>query len=150
MAAPLLLGVSSRRRVSGTTASSTSARCYCIWLSLLFNRFLQVSQYIGEIARYLLAQPEKPTDRRHRVWLMFGNGLRPKFWREFCDRFNIKRVGEFYGSTEGNSNIGERAFSFSFASLIYSEHRQQRGRRWLLSCVYIPFARSAHCAGESR
>lgn len=34
-----------------------------------------------------------------------GNGLRPKIWTEFVERFNIKQVGEFYGSTEGNANV---------------------------------------------
>lgn len=36
---------------------------------------------------------------------MFGNGLRPQIWDEFVRRFGIAKVGEFYGSTEGNSNI---------------------------------------------
>ena len=37
---------------------------------------------------------------------MFGNGLRPQIWDLFVRRFNIKRVGEFYGATEGNSSVG--------------------------------------------
>lgn len=37
---------------------------------------------------------------------MFGNGLRPQIWNSFVERFNIKEIGEFYGATEGNSNIG--------------------------------------------
>ena len=37
---------------------------------------------------------------------MFGNGLRPQIWREFVSRFNIENISEFYGATEGNSNIG--------------------------------------------
>lgn len=63
------------------------------------------AQYIGELCRYLLSQPEKPVDKQHKVKLMFGNGLRPQIWNEFVDRFQIKRIGEFYGSTEGNANI---------------------------------------------
>jgi len=63
------------------------------------------AQYIGELCRYLLSQPERPTDKQHQVKLMFGNGLRPQIWREFVDRFQVKRIGEFYGSTEGNANI---------------------------------------------
>lgn len=47
----------------------------------------------------------KPVDRAHRVRVMYGNGLRPQIWRQVVDRFGIKRIGEFYGSTEGNSNI---------------------------------------------
>ena len=64
------------------------------------------AQYIGEICRYLLAQKETPEAKQHNVTIMFGNGLRPKIWKEFVDRFNIKQIGEFYGSTEGNANIG--------------------------------------------
>lgn len=64
-----------------------------------------VVQYIGEICRYLLAQPERPVERQHRVRMAFGNGLRPQIWGEFMKRFNIKRIGEFYGATEGNANI---------------------------------------------
>ena len=36
---------------------------------------------------------------------MFGNGLRPQIWTKFVQRFNIPNIAEFYGSTEGNSNI---------------------------------------------
>ncbi|KAI7686506.1 Long-chain fatty acid transport protein 1 [Sarcoptes scabiei] len=64
-----------------------------------------IAQYIGEICRYLLLQPCTPYDRAHNIRLMFGNGLRPNIWRNFVDRFNIKQIGELYGSTEGNANI---------------------------------------------
>ncbi|KAF8765033.1 Long-chain fatty acid transport protein 1 like protein [Argiope bruennichi] len=64
-----------------------------------------VAQYIGELCRYILAQPEKPQDRQHQVRLMFGNGLRPQIWQQFVDRFNIPNIGELYGSTEGNANV---------------------------------------------
>jgi fatty-acyl-CoA synthase len=59
--------------------------------------------YIGEICRYLLNQPPKPTDRAHRVRLIAGNGLRPEIWDEFTKRFGIARVCEFYASSEGNA-----------------------------------------------
>jgi solute carrier family 27 fatty acid transporter 1/4 len=36
---------------------------------------------------------------------MFGNGLRPQIWEPFQKRFNVERICEFYGSTEGNANI---------------------------------------------
>jgi acyl-CoA synthetase (AMP-forming)/AMP-acid ligase II len=32
---------------------------------------------------------------------MFGNGLRPDVWTKFRDRFGIKTVVEFFGSSEG-------------------------------------------------
>ncbi|GFG75043.1 long-chain-acyl-CoA synthetase FadD6 [Mycobacterium botniense] len=59
--------------------------------------------YIGEICRYLLNQPPKPTDRAHRVRLIAGNGLRPEIWDEFTTRFGIARVCEFYAASEGNT-----------------------------------------------
>jgi fatty-acyl-CoA synthase len=58
--------------------------------------------YIGEICRYLLNQPPKPTDRAHKVRLIAGNGLRPEIWDEFTSRFGIARVCEFYAASEGN------------------------------------------------
>ncbi|XP_049289131.1 long-chain fatty acid transport protein 4 [Anopheles funestus] len=85
-----------------------------------------VAQYIGEICRFVLMTPSKPTDTQHSVRLMFGNGLRPQIWPQFVSRFNIKQIGEFYGSTEGNSNLlnidntmGAVGFVPNFAKAIY-------------------------------
>ncbi|KAF5298437.1 hypothetical protein FQR65_LT01216 [Abscondita terminalis] len=64
-----------------------------------------IAQYIGEMCRYILAVPPKPSDTDHNVRLIFGNGLRPQIWVEFVRRFNISKVAEFYGATEGNANI---------------------------------------------
>lgn len=64
-----------------------------------------VAQYIGEICRYLLAQPHRPEETQHRVRLMFGNGIKPHIWRQFQSRFGVPLIGEFYGATEGNCNI---------------------------------------------
>uniref|UniRef100_A0A1A9WHX4 long-chain-fatty-acid--CoA ligase n=1 Tax=Glossina brevipalpis TaxID=37001 RepID=A0A1A9WHX4_9MUSC len=64
-----------------------------------------VGQYIGEMARYILATPHSENDRKHKVRMVFGNGLRPQIWAPFTERFNIPKVGEFYGATEGNANI---------------------------------------------
>jgi len=64
------------------------------------------AQYIGEIARYLYATPESPFEKQHTIRMMFGNGLRPQIWQQFVDRFKIKQVCEFYGSTEGNCSVG--------------------------------------------
>ena len=61
--------------------------------------------YIGELLRYLLAQPERPSDRAHKVTRVLGNGLRPDIWMEFKNRFNIGRVHEFYGASEGNTGF---------------------------------------------
>ena len=59
--------------------------------------------YIGEICRYLLNQPAKPTDRAHKVRVIAGNGLRPEIWDKFTSRFGIARVCEFYAASEGNT-----------------------------------------------
>lgn len=58
--------------------------------------------YIGELCRYLLAQPEGAGDRDHRVRVIVGNGLRPDIWADFQQRFGIERIAEFYGASECN------------------------------------------------
>lgn len=58
--------------------------------------------YVGELCRFLLAAPETPAEKRHSIRCMIGNGLRPDVWERFVDRFNMPRVMEFYGATEGN------------------------------------------------
>ncbi|XP_010843982.1 PREDICTED: long-chain fatty acid transport protein 1 [Bison bison bison] len=64
-----------------------------------------VVQYIGEICRYLLKQPVREAEGRHRVRLAVGNGLRPSIWEEFTERFGVRQIGEFYGATECNCSI---------------------------------------------
>jgi fatty-acyl-CoA synthase len=61
--------------------------------------------YIGELCRYLLNQPESESDTRHQLRLGVGNGLRPEVWEQFQPRFKIKKLLEFYGSTEGNVSL---------------------------------------------
>ena len=58
--------------------------------------------YVGELCRYLLAQPPCPEERNNSLDRVFGNGLRPDIWMDFKQRFGISRVCEFYGSSEGN------------------------------------------------
>ncbi len=58
--------------------------------------------YIGELCRYLLNTPRQPDDYRNPLGTMMGNGLRPDVWHEFKERFGVRRVSEFYGSSEGN------------------------------------------------
>ncbi len=59
--------------------------------------------YIGELCRYLLNQPPKPSDREHSVRIIMGNGLRAEVWSAFEERFGITDIREFYGASEGNS-----------------------------------------------
>jgi fatty-acyl-CoA synthase len=62
-------------------------------------------QYIGELCRYLLHAPPDPLERRHRVRLCCGNGLRADVWTPFKERFRIPEILEFYASTEGNVSL---------------------------------------------
>lgn len=85
-----------------------------------------IGQYIGEICRFLLTVPPSEYDRKHKVRLVFGNGLRPQIWEPFLKRFGVKQIGEFYGSTEGNSNLvnidnkaGAIGFIPRYASFLY-------------------------------
>lgn len=59
-------------------------------------------QYIGELCRYLLNAPPHAQERKHRLRVVMGNGLRPEIWPAFQKRFSIPWVIEFYGATEGN------------------------------------------------
>jgi len=58
--------------------------------------------YIGEVCRYLLNQPEQPTDRDNDIRVIVGNGMRPEIWEAFTERFGVERVAEFYGASECN------------------------------------------------
>ena len=80
-------------------------------------------QYIGEICRFLLAQPLKPEDTKHHVRLAYGNGLRAHIWEEFKNRFQIKQIGEFYGATEGNANVANipgKVGAVGFLSVLFA------------------------------
>ena len=44
-------------------------------------------------------------DKDNGIKSVVGNGLRPDIWAEFKERFNIDRIGEFYGASEGNGGF---------------------------------------------
>ncbi|KAI1946683.1 long-chain fatty acid transporter fat1 [Ophidiomyces ophidiicola] len=69
-----------------------------------------VVQYVGETLRYLLATPPRidpvtgeDLDKKHKVRMAYGNGLRPDVWDRFKKRFGVETVAELYGATEGLS-----------------------------------------------
>jgi solute carrier family 27 fatty acid transporter 1/4 len=96
-----------------------SAKIY--WADCVKYR-VTAAVYIGEICRYLLNTKECPEEKQHHVRLMFGNGLRPDIWPKFTQRFNIPNIAEFYGSTEGNSNIinyENRVGAVGFVSVLF-------------------------------
>ena len=74
-------------------------------------------------------------DHQHSLRMMYGNGMRPDVWGRFQDRFDIPKICEFYGSTEGG---------LSHLTLQEGEYlRDAVGhdgllRRWLLKDQWIP------------
>ena len=61
--------------------------------------------YVGEVWKYLLAQPPSSNDRNHKIKSIMGNGLRSSLAPEVTKRFGIKKIFEFYGASEGNSGL---------------------------------------------
>ena len=57
------------------------------------------------MARYLYLTPESEYEKKHKVKMFYGNGLRSQIWDQVRERFKVD-VLEFYGSTEGNCSMG--------------------------------------------
>jgi len=75
-----------------------------------------IIQYVGETLRYILGvSPEidpvtgEDLDKKHKIRLAFGNGLRPDTWNRFKDRFDIPTIAEFYGATEGTAGLWNKS-----------------------------------------
>jgi acyl-CoA synthetase (AMP-forming)/AMP-acid ligase II len=71
-----------------------------------------IIQYVGELCRYLVNAPPHPLERKHKVQMAWGNGMRPDVWEVFRQRFNIPVIHELYAATDGlgssfNYNRGE-------------------------------------------
>lgn len=64
-----------------------------------FNATLFI--YIGELCRYLNNQPAQEDDGDNPLRFITGNGMREDYWLDFKKRFNIERISEVYGATEG-------------------------------------------------
>ncbi|XP_056640721.1 long-chain fatty acid transport protein 4-like isoform X1 [Diorhabda sublineata] len=64
-----------------------------------------IANYIGETCRYILAANKGENDVKHGIKKMFGNGLKKDVWIDFVKTFKIPQIIEFYGSTEGNTNL---------------------------------------------
>jgi fatty-acyl-CoA synthase len=73
------------------------------WQEAIDNR-ATMFVYIGEMGRYLMNQPANALERSHQIVKGFGNGLRADVWAEFVERTGVRKLTEFYGSTEGNVN----------------------------------------------
>lgn len=54
---------------------------------------------------HLLSFKQSDLDGVHNVRVAVGNGLRIDIWEEFKNRFNIPRIVEFFGATEGTGSF---------------------------------------------
>ncbi|XBQ17646.1 MAG: long-chain-acyl-CoA synthetase [Oceanicaulis sp.] len=61
--------------------------------------------YVGELCRFLVANDPSPAEKKHKIRVAIGNGLRPDVWPRFAERSGIPRIIEFYGATEGNVGL---------------------------------------------
>jgi citronellyl-CoA synthetase len=94
----------------GVGASFSTGACMFIRRKFSGSNFLSEVRehrttcfiYIGELCRYLLNVPRQADDHNTPLISMMGNGLRPDVWHEFKERFGLRRIAEFYGSSEGN------------------------------------------------
>mmetsp|Transcript_82618 Transcript_82618/g.256634 ORF Transcript_82618/g.256634 Transcript_82618/m.256634 type:complete len:589 (+) Transcript_82618:114-1880(+) len=75
------------------------------WLNDIRTYNATSAQYIGELARYVLATPERVDDSNNSLRFCSGNGLRPECWEKFQVRFGIDFILEFYGATEGTASL---------------------------------------------
>ena len=95
--------------------SSALAQGASVWLARRFSasRFwddvrrhgVTGFQYVGEICRYLVNQPELPNEREHRLRVMMGAGMGHDVWQEFARRFGVARILEGWSSTEANTSL---------------------------------------------
>lgn len=72
-------------------------------IQFLISLVQQGFTYVGELCRFLLAQPPGEYDKKHSIRLCTGNGLRQNLWTSFVNRFNIRNIYEFYAATESNA-----------------------------------------------
>jgi fatty-acyl-CoA synthase len=99
-----VMAVNAVLSAGGTLALARRFRASRFWDEIVTMR-ATAFQYVGELPRYLLDQPERETERGHAVRFCVGNGLRPEVWERFRDRFGIPHIVEFYGATESNVSM---------------------------------------------
>jgi fatty-acyl-CoA synthase len=87
--------------VGGTCVISETFSATRFWDDVVKND-CTMFQYIGEMCRYLVNAPPSEAERRHRIRICNGNGLRPDVWTAFQARFRIPRILEWFAATEGN------------------------------------------------
>jgi citronellyl-CoA synthetase len=100
----LIIGLASALQVGASTVIKRRLSVSSFWDDI---RRYQCTTfvYIGEFIRYLMSRPELPNDAINPIRAIVGNGLRPDIWHGFKNRFEIERIGEFYGASEGNGGF---------------------------------------------
>lgn len=77
--------------------------------SSLFKQLVDTNStmflYVGEMCRYLLSAPASEFDRKHRIRVAFGNGLRGDVWGPFKRRYALPHISEFYAATESPATL---------------------------------------------
>jgi len=96
-----ILGVGTTLTVGGSVVIRERFSARDFWDDVV-RHDCTMFQYVGELCRYLVNAPESPAERRHRLRLCHGNGLRPDIWDEFKTRFRVPKILEWYAATEGN------------------------------------------------
>jgi len=103
--------------------------------------------YIGEVCRYLMNQPPKPSDSDNPVRVVIGPGLRPEIWKDFKKRFNIIKIGEYYSATEGvgafinflnfDCTVGYCFLSYAIVKYDHEEERPIRNEKGFMKRVKL-------------
>lgn len=132
-----VMAVSAVVSAGGTLALARHFHASHFWDDVVAMR-ATAFQYIGELPRYLLEQPEREAERRHRLRFCVGNGMRPEVWERFQKRFHIPHIVEFYGATESNvslvnlddrvGSVGKPAPGMRVALLRYDVEREEHVR----------------------
>lgn len=101
--------------------------------------------YVGEVCRYLMAQPDEKGQNRTTLKYVIGNGLRPDIWKAFKKRYGIKKVFEFYGAAEGvgiftnflnfDYSVGTSLTGFAIVNYDIENDRVARDERGFLTKV---------------
>ena len=108
----LMIGVTAAFSVGATTILRRKLSVSAFWDDIR-KYDCTCFVYIGEFLRYLLTHPETANDKDNPIRAIVGNGLRPDIWDKFKNRFDIERIGEFYGASEGNG---------AFANILNKPH----------------------------
>ncbi|GAM30565.1 putative very-long-chain acyl-CoA synthetase [Acinetobacter calcoaceticus] len=98
----LTVALSSVLNSGATLAISRQFSVSRFWTDIRFYNATSFI-YIGEMCRYLLQAKECSNDKKNRIRVIIGNGMRAEIWEKFQKRFDIKHICEFYGASENST-----------------------------------------------